>query len=401
MKKRMALILAAACALALAGGCGEKDGDQQEKGQVESPAPQEDSKEEKEGAEEAADYEASDYVELGEYKGLQITLGSYEVSDEDVKSNIESMLYAYPVYEDSDKDTVEDGDTVNIDYEGIKDGVAFDGGTAQGAYLDIGSGNFIEGFEEGLIGKKVGEKVSLDLTFPESYGNKDLAGQAVVFKVTVNKIVTKKEITYDEMTDEFVKDNFSMQGYENVADFKKGIKEELEASNESKKGTDIENAIIEKLAENCTVKSFPEGLLDKSYEEYLEQFETGLKDNYGMELEEYAKTLNTTEEEFKEQVKANVENSLKNQLILEAIAKKENISVDEEGFSAYKQGIVTDYGYESEEALLEQHGEEYVKRAYLSTKTMEMLTENAKITYDKNAGTDADSGDAQEGAVEK
>lgn len=394
MKKKMVLFLAAACALALMGGCGDTSSNAQKENTEESTQAGDTEEKEEDGTEasgssgtaSSVEYDASDYVDVGEYKGLKITLGTYDVTDEEVKSNIESMLYNYPDYEDLDKDTVEDGDTVNIDYEGLKDGVAFDGGTAQGAYLEIGSGSFIEGFEEGLVGKKVGEKVSLDLTFPETYQNTELAGQAVVFHVTINKIVKKIDMTYDKLTDEYVADNFSAQGYENVEDFKKGIKEQLETNNESTKAMDIQEAIFDKLAETCKVKGFPDGLLEKSVAEYIEQFKAGLQSNYGMELEEYLESLGTSEDDFNKQAEEYMQTSLTNQLILEAIAKKEKIDVDEEGLSEYKQGIVSDYGYESEEALVEQYGEEYVKTAYLTTKTLEMITEAADITYDASAG---------------
>ena len=313
------------------------------------------------------------------------------MTDDDVKSNIESMLYNYPDYEDLDKDTVEDGDTVNIDYEGIKDGVAFDGGTAQGAYLEIGSGSFIPGFEEGLVGKKVGEKVKLDLTFPDTYGNKELAGQAVVFNVTINKIVQKIEMTYDKITDEYITKNFAAQGYNNMEELEAGIRTQLEASNESTKATDIQDAIFDKLAEVCTIKGLPDGLLESKVTEYIEQYKSGLKANYGMEMEEYLESIGSTEEEFNQQAEEFMKESLNNQLILEAIAKKEKIDVDEEGYATYKEGIVSDYGYESEDALIEQYGEDYVKNAYLTTKTLEMLTESADITYDKNANKDAEA----------
>jgi trigger factor len=393
MKKKTVWFLAAACTLALMGGCGDKGGNAQTEDTKGDAAEESQAEEDADGEEkgssaqaQAIEYDASDYVELGDYKNLKITLGAYEVTDDDVKSNIESMLYNYPDYEDLDKDTVEDGDTVNIDYEGIKDGVAFDG-----AYLEIGSGSFIPGFEEGLVGKKVGEKVKLDLTFPDTYGNKELAGQAVVFNVTINKIVQKIEMTYDKITDEYITKNFAAQGYNNMEELEAGIRTQLEASNESTKATDIQDAIFDKLAEVCTIKGLPDGLLESKVTEYIEQYKSGLKANYGMEMEEYLESIGSTEEEFNQQAEEFMKESLNNQLILEAIAKKEKIDVDEEGYATYKEGIVSDYGYESEDALIEQYGEDYVKNAYLTTKTLEMLTESADITYDKNANKDAEA----------
>ena len=316
-------------------------------------------------------------------------MGTYEVKDEDVKSNIENTRASYPNYVDTDKTTVEEGDITDIDYEGLKDGVAFDGGTAEGAKLEIGSNSFIEGFEDGLIGKKVGENVELNLTFPEDYQNTELAGQEVVFKVKINKIVKEEFMTYDTVTDEFVASNFVSEGYQTVDDMKKGVRERLESNNETQKETDTQNAMFTKLHENCTV-TLPDGLLDQRIQEYMDQFTENLKSNYNMELSDYLTSMNTTEEDFNEQVRQYIEDSLTNQLLLEAIAKKENIEVDAEGYKKYKQEIVSDFSYESEEALMEQYGEDYVRNAYISDKAMDFVIENAKVTYDENAAAPTD-----------
>lgn len=381
MKKKITVLLAAVCALALIGGCGEKGNSSEGTDTAENA----DTSGEQT---DAASYDVEKCVELGEYMGIEVTLGSYDVTDEDVKSHIESTLSSYPSYEDTDKTTVEEGDVVNIDYEGLKDGVAFEGGTAEGANLEIGSNSFIDGFEDGLIGKNVGETVKLDLTFPEDYGNTELAGQAVVFNVKINKIVNEVYATYDTLTDEFVTNNFSSQGYSTVDDMVKGTREQLESNNESNKKTDTQNAIFEKLHETCKV-TFPDGLLEQRIQEYMDQFTQNLQTNYNMELADYLSSMGTTEEEFNEQVKQYIEESLTNQLILEAIAKKENVEVDEEGYADYKNDVVADFGFESEDALVEQYGEDYIKNAYLSDKTMDFVIENAKVTYDNNISNDS------------
>ncbi|MCI9493155.1 MAG: trigger factor [Lachnospiraceae bacterium] len=399
MKRKLMLLLCAVCVAALAGGCGTgKENNASGKENTEDVSGSE-------GKKETIQYNSDDYVELGEYKGLEVSLGSYEVTQDDVKREIEAALLSYPVYEDTDKDTVEDGDFVNIDYEGVKDGVAFNGGTAQDSVLEIGSNSFIDGFEDGLIGVKVGEKVDLNLTFPENYQNQELAGQAVVFHVTVNKIVNKSDMTYDKMDDAFVAANMSSQGYNTVDEFKKGVREQLEASNETTKKQETEAAVMLKLKEACKVKGLPEGLLDQKIEEYMGRFNTNLE-NYGMKLEDYLSTSGMTEEEFNVQAKELVTDSLEGQLIIESIAKKENITIDEKEFEEYKKKVVEDYGYGSEEALLEQHGEEYVRNVFLNEKVMGMLVENAKITYNaefqgqEGAGEEG-NGDAQEGASEQ
>lgn len=392
MKKKLVLLLCAVCMAALVGGCGTgKNGTDDKKENTEQ------TEEESEKQAEAIEYNVDDYVELGEYKGLEISLGSYDVTDEDVKSRIDSILTSYPVYEDLDKDTVEDGDFVNIDYEGLKDGVAFDGGTAEGAVLEIGSDTFIDGFEDGLIGKKVGEKVALDLTFPEGYQNEELAGQAVVFNVTVNKIVSKSDMTYDKMDDAFIAENMSSQGYETVEAFEKGVREQMEEDNESQKKVETQAAILQKLREVCKVNGFPEGLLEQKIDEYMERFESNLETTYGMKLEDYLQTAGTTEEDFEAQINQLMTESLEGDLILEAIAKKENMEMDEEAFEAYKTSIVEEYGYASAEALVEQYGEEYIRNVYRNEQILEMVGEQAQITYSEEAQDDETAGDDQEG----
>jgi trigger factor len=380
MKRKITAFLIAVCAVSLIGGCGGEGNNDKEQNTAEGT----------EASDGAASYNVDECVKLGEYKGLEVTLGAYEVKEEDVKSNIETTLASYPNYVDTDKTTVEEGDIANIDYEGLKDGVAFEGGTAQGANLEIGSNSFIDGFEDGLIGKKVGEDVELNLTFPEDYQNTELAGQAVVFKVKINKIVKEEFMTYDTVTDEFVANNFVNNGYQKVDDLKKGVREQLESNNESQKKTDTQNAIFEKLHETCTV-TMPDGLLEQRIQEYMDQFTENLKTNYNMELSAYLSSVNTTEDEFNQQVRQYIEDSLTNQLILEAIAKKESIELDEEGYAKYKQDIITEFSFESEDALIEQYGEDYVKNAYISDKTMDFVIDNAKITYDENAAAAADS----------
>lgn len=373
MKKKLVILLAAACAVSMLGGCGtDKKSDKKE------------TKEETSAKD--IEYDASDYVTLGAYKGMEVTLDSnYEVTEEDVKNEIESLLVSYPAYEDSDKATVENGDFVNIDYEGLKDGVAFDGGTAQGTILEIGSGRFIDGFESGLIGANVGDTVSLNLTFPENYQNTEMAGQAVVFHVTVNKIVNKAEMTYDTITDQYVTDNFSSSGYETVQDLKDGVKEQLTQNNESSRESDTQSAILEKLKEVCTVNSLPDGVLDQRVKEYKEQMETALKEMYNMEMEDYLSAINKTQEDFDTEITDYMQQNLEMEMILTAIADKEKIEVDEEGYKEYLASAVSNGGYEDEDALMEEYGEAYVKAIYRNNKAMDMVKENAVVTYGDSA----------------
>lgn len=371
MKKRLVIVLAAVCAVSMLGGCGnDKKSD----------------KKTKDNKTTETEYNASDYVTLGEYKGMEVTLESnYEVTDEDVKSNIESLLPSYPAYEDSDKTTVENGDFVNIDYEGLKDGEAFDGGTKKGHVLEIGSGGFIDGFESGLIGANVGDTVSLNLTFPENYQNTDLAGQAVVFNVTINKIVNKVDMTYDTLTDQYVADNFSTSGFETVQDLKDGMKEELVSSNESSKETDTQSAVIKKLQEICKVKSLPDGVLDQRVKEYKEKLEKALKESYGMEMKDYLSSMNKTQEDFDTEIVDYMQQNLEMELILTAIAEKEKIEIDEDGYKEYVAGVISDGGYKDEDELMKEYGEDYVKTVYRNNKAMDIIREKAVVAYGEAA----------------
>ena len=177
-------------------------------------------------APERPDYKALDYVTLGEYKGLEVTLESTEVTDEEIDQQVASNLSASDKLEEVKEGTVESGDVANIDYEGKLNGEAFEGGTDKGYDLTIGSGTFIDGFEDGLIGKKIGDTVDLNLTFPENYGSTELAGKDVVFTVTINSVKRAPELTdalVAEISDE----------YKTVEEYRNSIKEQLETQNKS------------------------------------------------------------------------------------------------------------------------------------------------------------------------
>ena len=335
-------------------------------------------------------YDAGDYVSLGDYMNMEVTLDKdYQVTDDMVKNYVNNNVIAnYPYYVESDKTVVENGDVANIDYEGLLDGEAFDGGTAQDYDLEIGSGSFIDGFEDGLIGAEVGKETDLNLTFPEDYGNSDLAGKEVVFKVTVNAIKEKQDITYDTLTDEYVTYLSDKLGasYETVNDLTSDIRTYLEEQANSSRTQAIRSAVIAKLAEVCTVNALPDGLLDARMQEYLKKFEdTYCKDTT---LEDYlSSTYNTTVDDFKTQVQSEIETELDTQLILEAIAAVENIEFDEDGFNSYVSSLLSSYGYDSEDALYENYaqtaedGKAYLQTIYLCNKALDRVIENTNVTY--------------------
>ncbi len=396
MKKKIMMILLAAVMTVSAGACGK---DQKEKPESGSSADtQTDDKSGKDadtktdGGEGAAkadqvSYETDQCVTLGDYSALEISLpNEYKVTKAQIDDYALSMAQynAKPVYKDTNKKTVEDGDTVNIDYEGKKDGVAFPNGTDKGYNLTIGSHNFIEGFEEGLIGKKVGETVDLDLTFPENYPSEDIAGAAVVFTVKINKIVKEDPDAKFELNDEFVQENYN---YKTVDEFKEKVKEYLKESNKSSKEVDTRQAVINKLQEICEVK-MPDELLEARTADYIVQFtnnncgdDTTLKDYLS------ANYNGMTEEEFKSNITTEMQTNLKTELILEAIAKKEGIQLEEEAFQDYVQQQMEVYAHETAEDFYKANGvdaksgEAYERKVFVCNLALDQVVDQAKVMY--------------------
>lgn len=390
MKKKILIVLLAAVMAVSAGACGKEkqnggSADAQEDGS-EPGSTKEEGKKSTAKADQV-DYQADECVKLGEYLGLEVSLpNEYKVTKAQIDDYANSMAQysAQPTYRDTDKKKVEIGDTVNIDYEGKKDGVAFDGGTDTGFNLEIGSGTFIDGFEDGLVGKKVGETVDLDLTFPENYQSKELAGQDVVFTVKINKIVEKDPDAEFELNDEYVKKNFNL---DTVDDFKKQVKEYLEESNKNSKQTDTRQAVINKLQEACEV-NLPDELLEARTADYVVQF-TNRNCTDGTTLADFlSQNYNgMTEEDFQADLKNEMRTNLTTELILEAIAGKEGIELDEEGFQNYVKQQMEVYAYETEEDFYKANGvdavsgEAYERKVYVCNKALDKVVENAKITY--------------------
>ena len=341
-------------------------------------------------------YDVEKYVTLGAYDGMDVTVeGKFDVTDEDVENYIDNMLTYYPTYEDTDKQTVENGDCVNIDYEGKKDGVAFDGGTAQDYVLEIGSHTFIDGFEEGLVGVDVGDTVDLDLTFPEDYQSEELAGAAVVFTVKVNKIVKKLDTSYEELTDDFVADNLN---YSTVDDLYNETKSYLEKSNEENRTVAARTAVLDQLIANSKI-AIPDGLLDQKVDQYIQQF-TVQNCTDGNTLSDYlSANYNMTEDDFKSTITNEMESNLDDELVLEALVKAEGGTLDEKGFADYIATAMQSGNYKTEDELYAAYdsdyedGKSYLEHRYLLTTALTNLIDKCNITY---TGVDAGSTDASD-----
>ena len=387
MKKKLVMVLLAVMvATAALGGCGQKGAST---GSSVSAEEEQDVEYSAKELLKATDYKVEKYVKLNDYMNMTVELSQdYSVSDEDIQSYIEYLMSQYPAYETSDKTTVEDGDIVNIDYVGKVDGEEFSGGSAAGQHLTIGSGSFIDGFEDGLIGKKVGDTVDLNLKFPDDYsGNTDLAGKDVVFTVTINSIDTEKEMVYDDLTDEYVSENFSGNGITTVDGLKSAVSSSLESNNYQSKMQEIQSAVLSKLLEECEV-TLPDGLLDQRVAEYKERVNKAVEES-GSTFEDY---MNMTEDEFDEQVPDYMEESLKQELILEAIVKDQNISVSQKDFEAFVDQYVSSYGVADRETMYEEYGgEDYVRLSYAENQALSKVMESVKTTVADSSDTSSDT----------
>lgn len=318
------------------------------------------------------EYRALDYVQLGTYKGLEITVAPIEVTDEEVDSEISSAIVRAGKREELSEGTVENGDIAVIDFVGKKDDVAFDGGTAKDYELEIGSNTFISGFEEGVEGMKVGETKDLELTFPENYQSTELAGQDVIFTVTVNAI---KRIP--ELSDDLVKELSSNS--QTVEEYRAEVKEALTANKVSQQENTELQTIYSQIVQNSVVKDFPQDVIDYTVK-IRKDYYTNIAEQYGMGLVDFVQGMyGMTEEQFDEQLGYLAQETVRQEMLLKAIAETENIEVSEEEYLEGLQAYTEMYGFESPEALLEVNSEETVREVLLQDKVMQFLLDNAVI----------------------
>ena len=314
-------------------------------------------------------------VTLGEYKGLAASVDTVEVDEDEWDTLVNNVYYENITAENGgimDR-AVETGDTVNIDYEGKKDDVAFDGGTAQGYDLTIGSGSFIAGFEDGLIGVMPGETVDLDLTFPENYGNSDLAGQAVVFTVTVNYIQPAQD---GEFSDEIIS-NFGIDGVTNEEELRQYAYDYLNENAQQNYETNVQQAVMDAFMANNTFTSVPEALVQK-YSDAAESSITSMASAYGVDADTftqyyYGQDLATFLSTYAEQ-------TAKQDIALQAVANKENLNISDEELDQMLQDRATAAGYDTIEEYIGETSKEDYREYFLYDKVLDYLVENAQIT---------------------
>lgn len=275
-------------------------------------------------------------VKLGDYKGLEYNLDEVAVSDEEIDAELNRMREQYAEVQTKDGAAAE-GDTVNIDYEGFKDDVAFDGGKGTNYDLVLGSHSFIPGFEEKLVGVKAGEEKDLNLTFPENYHAKDLKGAAVVFKVKVNEVKTK---VLPEVNDEFAKD-VNATGVETVADLKNMIRTRIEDGKKSQAENKADTALMDKLVENAEI-DLPEVLVEEEVNNQIQQLAQQIS-QYGMNFNQYLSMMGKKIEDVRAEYTDNATKTAKLRLILEEIAKVEALEPTEEDLENEYNNIAAQY----------------------------------------------------------
>lgn len=294
-------------------------------------------------------------VKLGKYKGLDVKKEKVKVTKEEIEEAINHMREHYK--ENVVKDgSVENGNIAVIDFEGFKDGVAFDGGKGENYSLEIGSNTFIPGFEEQLIGMKAGESKDINVTFPEDYHSEDLKGQAVVFKVKVNEI---KEVKIPELDKEFFED-LGMDGIDSKEALESQVKENITASKTAKAEDKYIDDLLNEISKSTEI-DIPETMINDETERMIEQFSEQIK-MQGISLEQFYKFTNSSKEALKEQYKEEALKRIKYRLIIEEIIKQEKIEVSDEEVDAEIEEIAKKYNMTKEE-VKKQYGEnlDYIK----------------------------------------
>mgnify|MGYP004671108985 FL=1 len=310
-------------------------------------------------------------VTLGDYKGIELKKVEYNVTDKDVEHELEHIAEHNARLVAVEDRPVEKGDTVVIDFEGFVDGKAFEGGKAENHELEIGSGKFISGFEDQIVGMKIDEDRDIKVTFPEEYPAKELEGKEATFKIKLHEI-KKKELP--EINDEFAKD---ASEFDTLEDWKKSIREKQEKANESKAKFEMEDAAIETVCKNAKV-DIPSGMIETQLDNMEKDISSRL--NYqGMNLDQYLQMIGKTKKEFRDENKEQAEKQVKTSLVLEAIMKDAKVEVTEEEIDAKIKEMAEMYGQKEEEVKQNPELRRYVEESLKSEKTIHYIVDNAKI----------------------
>jgi trigger factor len=310
-------------------------------------------------------------VKLGEYKGLEVEKFDTTVTDEDVDSEIKALQEKHAELVVKEEGKAEIGDTVVMDFEGFVDGEAFEGGQAENYSLELGSGQFIPGFEDQLVGLAAGESKDVEVTFPEEYHAADLAGKPAVFKVTLHEIKGKE---LPELDDEFAKD--VDDEVETLDALKEKIKSRLEHDKKHQEEHHNQDAVVEKATANAEI-DLPAVMVDNEVDRMLQEFEQRLQ-MQGMNLELYFQFSGQNEEALREQMKEEAEQRVRGSLTLEAIAKAENIQASDEDVNEELQKMAEMYNMTVENITAALGNLDGIKGDLKARKTVQFLVENSK-----------------------
>ncbi|WP_373290824.1 trigger factor [Oceanobacillus indicireducens] len=311
-------------------------------------------------------------VTLGEYKGLEVEEESVEVTDEDIEQELKNLQEQHAELVVKEDGEIAEGDTVVIDFEGFTDGEAFEGGKGENQSLEIGSGQFIPGFEEKLIGKKPGEETEIDVTFPEEYHAENLAGKEATFKVKIHEVKAKE---LPELDDEFAKD--VDDEVETLEELKTKKKEQMLEERTQAAETAKRESLIEKASDNVEV-DIPDAMVENELEQMLAEFEQRLQ-MQGMTLEMYSQFSGQDEDALKEQMKEDAAKRVKTSLTLEAIANAENLEATEEEVNEEIDKMAGMYGVEKDQLVQILGGNtETIQNDLKIRKAIDLLVEHSK-----------------------
>ena len=347
MKKKLVGILALCLTAAMLAGCGDN---------ADTPL---------------KDMNVEKYVTLGEYKGLNVSVDAPAVNDAELETLMMDIYQNNITVENGIKDrAVAIGDTANIDYVGKKDGVPFDGGTAQGYNLAIGSGKFIDGFEDGLVGVMPGETVDLNLSFPENYGSADLAGKAVVFTVTVNYIVPTE-------LDNAVIAGMGIEGVTNEEEFRQYVHDYLYDVAEQNYTYSVQNAVLEKFMASNVIEKVPDFMLEK-YETIMRHNIEQTAASYGTDADTFTNVYYGMDfESFLDEYSGE---SVKQDLALQAVANAEKLNITDEELDEMLLEYAQQAGYSTIEEFIGDTSKEDYREYFLYEKVLNYLVENAVVT---------------------
>lgn len=312
-------------------------------------------------------------VQLGEYKAVEVKKPVYEVKDEEIENQLKSMQEKNARVETKEEGSVEKGDIAVIDFKGFVDDVAFEGGEGTDYQLEIGSGTFIDNFEDQLIGLNKGDKKDVVVTFPQEYGREDLNGKEAVFKVAVKEI-KKKELP--ALDDEFAKE---VSEFDTLDELKADIRKKMEEANELRSKKEYEEAVIDTVSSNAKI-DVPAVMIDKEIDNMLKDLEMRLQ-YQGLDLNTYYQYTNNTEEKVREYMKETAEKRVRTDLVLEEIAKVENIDASEEELLAKATEMAKQYGgkdIEKTAKLVLESQKSYLKLDVVNEKVIKMLVDNSK-----------------------